>query len=279
MSARQAGFTLVELVVAMVIMSLVTLAVFRVLEGQSDAVRVQSTTIDIQQTNRMVAGVLAAELREVSPSEGDLIAAEPDSVTVRLVRKMAIVCNPDAPGQKVDTWVLSDGFAGGDSLTIFADGDPLSGNDDNWIYADVASVDSVNTSDPNCGDLNTRGRARLNLGGIGGGNLANVIRGAPLRSFTRMTYGVYQKDGEWVLGRHTPGDTVVALAGPLHVDANSRGVEFRYLDANGAAVTPSTDALRATVRRIQILVHSGGTVRGDSFSDSLVTQVYLRNNQ
>lgn len=256
MNARRAGFTLVEILIAMAILSVVITAAFQVLQTQGDAIRFQRTTIDVQQTNRTVAGVLAAELREVSPTEGDLIVATPESLTMRLVRKLGVVCNPDTLVRELAVWQLSETFAIGDSLSVFSDGDTLRATDDTWIYASVTAVDSIDAVDQTvnaalghepCVAWDVHGRARLTLATIPSG----VRRGAPFRSFSYFTYGVYQKNGEWVLGRHEPGDTVIPLAGPLE---GAGGLRFDYLDENGTVITPSTAALRESVRRIRITV-------------------------
>ena len=110
----------------------------------------------------MAVEVLFAELREVSPSGGDILAMSQDSITVRLMRKFSIVCGTDWTGQPkvrvISDFVLNSGdtlyimggtnrFATGDSVFVFADNDEDMIRDDAWIAARITPREAMASED------------------------------------------------------------------------------------------------------------------------------------
>src|SRR5688572_27174006 len=134
MQNRRDGFSLVEILVVSVLGALVLGAVFQTLTIQQRGSRHQNTIIQTQQTNRLTMQLLDAELRELSATGGDLIAAARDSITFRAVRKVGIVCVNDSTLNRMTVWRLGDqAFTAGDSLLVFQDNNPGNMLDDAWV--------------------------------------------------------------------------------------------------------------------------------------------------
>lgn len=278
----EAGFTLVELTVVVVISSLALLAIYETLITQERTYRYQTAAITAQGTTRTGLSLLASEMREISASAGtsasmagsDLLATSRDSVRIRAFRKVGIVCSFDRVVGTVDVWVPGTAFAPGDRLLIFQEGDSITDEDDRWARADLLLVG--NALNAGCATewptYPTQGLQDL-LAVTG-----TIERGALVRSFEPLTYGAYQHDGEWVLGRRDVTGAVVPLVGPTLSPAEG-GVRFRYFDVNGTELTPASEADRARVSRIQVTVRSlsRGGLHGE-YVDSLATNIYLRGN-
>ena len=277
----EAGFTLVELTVVVVISSLALLAIYETLITQERTYRYQSAAIDAQGSTRTALSVLAGEIREISASAGaaarmsgsDLLIAARDSVRFRAFRKVGIVCSFNRLLGTADVWVPGTPFERGDRLLVFSEGDSITDEDDHW---DVATLGGVGTAvDGSCaGEWQTY--PVQNLQGL----LTvtdSLERGALIRSFVPMTYGAYQHEGEWVLGRRDASG-LVPLVGPT-LSPSEGGVRFRYFDVNGAELTPTTETDRSRVARIQVTVRalSRGGLQGE-YVDSLATNIYLRGN-
>lgn len=278
----QAGFTLVELTVVVVISSLALLAIYETLITQERTYRYQTAAISAQGTTRMGLSLLAAEMREISASAGasanmsgsDLLAASRDSVRFRAFRKVGIVCSFNRLLGTMDVWVRGTPFVRGDRLLIFQEGDSITDEDDRWATADLLGVG--NAVNAGCA---TEWPADTTQGFQGLLAVTDAVeRGALVRSFERLTYGAYQHNGEWVLGRRNTDNQVVPLVGPI-LNPSQGGVRFQFFDVNDNEITPTTDAERARVSRIQVTVRalSRGGIHGE-YVDSLATNVYLRGN-
>lgn len=280
MNNRAPGFTLVEMLVVTVVATVLLGAIFQTLVVQQRSYREQNAIINARQTARASIEVLAAELREVSATDGDLIMATADSLTIRAYRKMGIVCRPPQ-GANLHYWQLGDPFEDGELIMIFVDGDPDTGDDDTWREAGISSVSSGWCPE------DWGGRPWQSLVVSTGSAAHDVLPGAPLRGFRNVTYGHYQIDGEWVLGRRVGGSGVEALVGPVAApttDHERDGLRFRYFDEFGTelAPLPLDAANRKRVARIEVTVNGralGRAQPGDpELLERLVTQVALRGN-
>lgn len=277
----EAGFTLVELTVVVVISSLALLAIYETLITQERTYRYQTAAIDAQGSTRVALSLLASEMREMSASAGDLVTmsgsdlrvATADSVRFRAFRKVGIVCRVNRLLGTMDVWVPGSAFAANDRLLIFQEGDSITDEDDQWALATLPAVgDSV---DGDCSNQWSTYPTQSLSGLIG--FTGTIEAGALIRSFESLTYGAYQHDGEWVLGRRS-GTSIVPLVGPT-LSPSEGGIRFQYFDLNGNELNPTTDADRAAVSRIQVTVRalSRGGLHGE-YVDSLTTNVYLRGN-
>lgn len=264
---RTGGFTLVEILVVTVLGALVVGAALQVLITNRRAYTAQSATVSGQQSTRMAVEVLFAELRELSPSGGDILAMSGNSLRVRLMRKFSVVCETDfgltptltvrdsvIPTAPVigDTLMLMGGanqFASGDAVFVWADNDPDTENDDTWFSATVSAIDGT----VSCPD--GRGGTELAFGGLQSLFLTDSVGiGAPVRSYQEYTFGTTTMNGDVYLGRRTGAADMVPVTGPLEAGA---GLEFIYRDSLGAVTTTPAD-----VSQIQVIVRTGSEVLG-----------------
>ena len=88
------GFTLVELLIALLLMGIVTAAFYGSLTTNQRAYQKQTQVIDLQQNMRAAAAILPSELREVDASEGDIRAMSATSITFLAHRWMGFICLP-----------------------------------------------------------------------------------------------------------------------------------------------------------------------------------------
>ena len=275
MNRNRSGFTLVELMVAIVIGGLIIAALHQVLQLQSQSVQMQTAQISVQQSNRITLGVLAGEIREVDAAEGDLLMASTDSLRVRVVRKLGFACAVDSLLLQLNVWEAGTPFETDDSIVVFVDNDTISSIDDGWRTVSVTDADTLTSLTTSCGatEFNGETASTRRLTVVDTGSVAGIRRGAIVRSVHHLTYGLFNIDGEWMVGRREADGTLTPLIGPLE----SGGLSFTYRDTLGAVLTPTTAAQRAAVRRIGITVRGVNDGNANTYTDSLVTQVFLRN--
>jgi type II secretory pathway pseudopilin PulG len=87
---RSAGFVLAELLVAMVVAAIIGVALTQLIISQSRFVALQSGVMQARGGARAALNVLATDLRMVTDS--GLVAASPDSVTLRVAFAFGVAC-------------------------------------------------------------------------------------------------------------------------------------------------------------------------------------------
>lgn len=266
------GFTLVELLIVTLLGSLVIMSTLGILVSNQQTLTAASAKIQGQRTLRSGVGILAGELREISPATGDLIAMGDDSVEVRVTRSFGLVCAISGGGNPQFTVkTVGESFARNDSIFILAANDPLDLDDDVWKLGIVASIVSTTT----CNGSDTAQVITLN--GITVGPPPDLVSvGAPVRSFLHYTYGLFIIDGETFLARELSGLAVTgssasaAMAGPLRLVAGAP--TFTYWDPSGtAAIVPSQ------VARIRLVLRTTSEIPGGVIQDSIVMDIHPRN--
>jgi prepilin-type N-terminal cleavage/methylation domain-containing protein len=276
------GFTLVELVVALLLGTLVLGAAGQVFIATGRFFRLQSSQLEVREGLRAAIHVLTGELRELDPSGGDIVALGRDSISIRATRGVAFVCAPPDPSSGrvlVRSDLISayrDADPARDRALLFRDGDPTTATDDLWLDLGIASASAAAT----CSD--GAGATELKLTGSLGA-LDSVGVGAPVRWYERAVYRLYADEtGTWWLGvRGWSGGAWAAVspvAGPL---AHPLGLELRYVDARGAPTMAPTRvaAIGLAVRGVggALLQETGGRQR--HWADSLTTVVHPRNGR
>jgi prepilin-type N-terminal cleavage/methylation domain-containing protein len=271
MTRDRKGFTMVELLVVTVLGLLVLMAAMTILITNQRTYTAQNAVIQGQQATRMALEVLVNELREVSPSGGDILAMSGDSVRVRLMRKFSIVCeNWDGSGQPFQKVLNLPGrrFEAGDSVFVFADNNEKTDDDDAWIKASVTAVDTTQAC-PQNGEPATL--LRFN-GQAGLFTTDSVGLGSPVRSHDRFTFGLTTYSGAPYLGRRQGTGSMIPVVGPLR---SGTGFALEYRDAMG-----NTTNVPANVRQIVVTVRTGSGVlnsQGREVADSVTSWVYTRN--
>jgi hypothetical protein len=266
----RAGFTIIELIVVAVLGSLVVLASHRIMVNSLRAYTVVGARVQASQTVRVGADVMFGELREISPSGGDLLFISPDSVVIRSMRAFGIACDVGYTATPTLT-VRRVGYAMQplDSVFFFADNDTRFSDDDVWLAARIGAVDT--TVACASGDA----AQRITLPGMAGAMTADSVRtGAPVRTFEHFWYGLEEVEGEWYLARRGEDGASEPLVGPL-LPGSSNGLQFEFLNALGAATN-----FRNQVAQIRVTLRSASSVTtslGQTVADSLVASIYPRN--
>jgi prepilin-type N-terminal cleavage/methylation domain-containing protein len=293
MSRGRRGFTMIELLVALVLLGLVSAALYRVLVNNQRLYMEQTQRIDLSQNIRAAGTILPAELRELDASEGDIGAMSATSISIRAMRWLGFACNlPGLGGALNAVSVVVRGGAPGqplffgargidnvkDSVLIYYDGNQASRTDDFWATGSITAA----PNGQNCSDGTNGQRLLLNINLLGlGANVAGAIPlGAPVRGFERVIYSLYQPAGDtsWYVGFQPSGQAMQPLIGPVLTN----GLTFQYFDVNGnvTAVPAQVARIDITVRaRTTAAVRGGGQAARAVEVDSVLTSVALRNNR
>lgn len=270
MTDHRRGFTLVELLIVTVVGVLVLGAIYQVLITNQRTYATQNANVQANQTLRGGMEALFAELREISPQDGDLLSMSSTGMRIRGNRAPAIVCSIITTGSDPIVQVKRLGrYLTGDSARIFVDNDPDATSDDVWVTADVTVVDSTGTLSCPDGEV----AETVQLEGISwGAPPDSILPGALVRNFVRYQYQVGTYDGQTYLTRTDESGNTYPLIGPLNPN---NPVSFRYLDAGGTATGTA-----ANVRQIDVTLRSETNIRdisGDLQQDSLRSRIFTRN--
>jgi prepilin-type N-terminal cleavage/methylation domain-containing protein len=291
MLVTRRGFTLVELLIAMVLLGIVSAGIYRVLVNNQRVYQQQTQRIDLQQNIRAAANILPAEFRELAASDTDITVMTATSLQIRAMRWLAFVCTPPVTGGALGNLTLTvRGGAPGqpmfygargldltkDSLLIYYDGRAITRNDDAWALARPVASQALNCLDGRPGLQITLNQLLLR----GAPNVPGSIPlGAPVRGFERVTYQLYQPAGDtsWYIGFQPSGGTMQPLIGPVLPN----GLNFAYFDSLGVATAVPTRVARIDItvraRTAQLVRQNSGAVTATR--DSVVTSVALRNNR
>ena len=273
MNSKRAGFTLVELLVVVTIGTIVMTAVMQVMATQERVNRQQIAVVGTEQNVRMALAIIESDLREVSAVDGDILDAGEQTIQVRALRKAGIICGRDLFGW-VDVAVWGQPFAATDNILVFQEGaSETSAADDTWGATTITAVAASACAGNPIGNVQ-----RISI------PVANVLltdTGGLVRSYVTVTYALANSGGKGVLNRTENGVTSNVIE-DLATTANE-GLRFKYYNAAGTEITPTTAALRATIMRIQVKA-KGSIVGGQSganrtFTDSLMGMVFLRGNK
>ena len=304
--SRRAGFTLVELLIAMGLMSLVGGAIVSLLLRQQRFYNSTTELIQTRQQIRQAAAMLPSDLRGISSAGGDISVMTDSALEFRSVFGSSVVCaniggvlstvpRVLATGATMTNWATIPVV--GDSLAVYNNGPTLAVVDDGWSLYRITAKDSVTTNVAN-GCPTATGLTRA--GDISAANpsyrltlltpAANTIAvGAAIRFFRRVRYRIYRDtDNQWYLGffnclfgRVPVCNTTQPIAGPFQPYANNAtsGVQFAYYDSTGTVT-----ANPLIVARISLVVRGQSTglvnlsgAGGTVFHDSLRIEVGLRN--
>jgi prepilin-type N-terminal cleavage/methylation domain-containing protein len=293
---RSAGFTLVELLVAMVIFSVVATLLTRMLISSQRVTTTQAVRASLQSNLRVGSLVVPNELRMLNQSsETDIIDVSASSITYRAMRGYYALClAPTAATTIKVVRVAGTGMTFDyrapkalDSAFVHFEKDTLKMSDDVWVPVGIASVDTGTTC---TFGGSSRSAVTMTLQGLGIVNgtydWTKFQAGAPVRTFeiTRLSE-MTGADGKKWLGMCTGGTgcTLEPVLGPL---ASSNGfVITRYNDVGGT-VTGNLAADRNSLRYLKVQfigigetsIARGTDVGGRStIQDTLTTTVTLRN--
>ncbi len=274
----QAGFTLAELLVYLMLSGLVMASVYQLLMGQSRAYGKQRELMDVHETLRTAAALLAWEIRQASATDGDLYSINENSITLRSIQGSGFVCvgHPTLP--RFGLWLTDGDFEAtiDDSVLVFAAGGGGMA-DDVWEVLKVTSAGPAAAMGLGACDWVGAGApdVAVQIAVTSPSDTADIALGAPFRTFRRIEYGLYAADGRWWLGRKVGAGSWEKLTGPL-LPVWLDGLVFSYKDAAGnPTANPTQVAVVDFVLRVQSYKAPGGG--GNQFlTDSLATRVALR---
>lgn len=272
--AATPGFTLVELLVALVLAGIIGGSVLSLVLQQNRFYATNQEIVFAEQTLRAAAELAGAELGMAGP--GDLVAAAPESVSVRFDVYRAVVCR-SVEGQDEATVFVYDsvtnanlpGSGGG-----YAASPPY---DSTFTYADGwnSTVEITAGAKSECltrgaPDLSGSWRYRTLTGWSAAGFSSPPARGSVLRKYGYLTYRFAPSS---IGADHALWRNNQELASPF--DTASR---FQYVMASGDTVSePSVLADVRAVRMEAIALGEGDPRR--QVRRSLAFEIWLRNER
>ena len=278
------GFTLVELMLALLLFSVAATAIVETFALHQRTAGAQAMRIGLQQNLRTGLAVLPAELRALNAREGDILKMSATSITIRAIRQLAILCQmPALGGASVTLTVRQAPFYGTlfdntkDGIYAFYEGDESLRSDDAWVSGKLTSAPAsgAKCSDGKPGYSFTAGLALGALPAVTG----RILNGAPVWGYRQTTYGAFQHaDGRWYVGMKDSSAAMTALIGPL---VGNDGLTLTYYDASNLVTADPSRVARIGITILgqgATLVRQAGTPAAAYQVDSLSTHVTLRNN-
>lgn len=299
--SRHRGFTLVEVMVALVLLGLVATVIYRALVSTQRVADALGERGALQSGLRAAGLVVPAELQTLAlgpaaalDSISDIRAITDTSISYRAMRAFYTVCAaPASATALVVVRAQPSGFASeyrapgnGDSAQVFWEGDTLTSADDQWIPVGISGAATGTCSYPSS-PVTTLSSYTLGLVSPGipsGFALGKLYPGAPVRTYENVTLTSYSSGGAQWLGMNVAGAGVQPIAGPL---AGSTGTVYgfglTYYDSTGA-VLAATTANIPKIRSIGVILRGvttdpiaiSGTTRA-LVHDSLMALITLRN--
>src|SRR5437016_12597060 len=154
-STRRAGFTLVELIITMVLVSFVAGAIVSLLLRQQRFYNSTTELIQTRQQIRQAAAMLPSDLRGISSAGGDISVMTDSALEFRSVFGSSVVCaniggvlstvpRVLATGATMTNWATIPVV--GDSLAAYSNGPTLAVADGGWSLSRSTEKDSVTTN-------------------------------------------------------------------------------------------------------------------------------------
>jgi len=282
---HERGFTLVEILIALVLMGIVSVALYQLLVANQRLYRAQVQNVAINESARAAVSILPTEIRELSAGGGDIVAMNGTSLTYKSMQALYVQCAAPNTGalelilDRSTFFGLRAISAADDSILVFAEGDESTRSDDGWLSASVTST-TVGTACPGSMPSITVG-----VSGLSAAQLAGVQAGAPARTFRPMQILLYQDGaGDWWLGgrlyQKASGSwsSTQPFLGPL----SGTGLTLTYADTTGTATTDPLAVARVGISvesQSSERVYRSGAAGGPQYLlQDLVTQVAVRNN-
>jgi prepilin-type N-terminal cleavage/methylation domain-containing protein len=277
------GFTITELLIALVVFALAAGSIGRVMINSQRLSRAQVEIISMQSNLRTGALVVPSELRELATdgTNSDILAMTSSNITFRAMRGLGFTCSVTSTRIKVlDTSTVPfygsrSIISGRDQIVVFVENDPNFPTDDNWLVLTPTAVDLSN----NCGSQNAIMLTVADFSAQLTNGISDIVIGGPVRSFEIMELGPVTSGGHtWLGARSVSGGqtTLQPVLGPL--ETNGFGLE--YFDAAGTTTTVPADVRQLRVTLRGSTEHAVSRGMGDApvfVRDSLVATVTLRN--
>ncbi|HSJ64331.1 MAG TPA: prepilin-type N-terminal cleavage/methylation domain-containing protein [Gemmatimonadaceae bacterium] len=303
---RPSGFTLIEVMVALVLLGLVVGALLTVVMHQQRFYDSASEVMEVRDNLRRTGDLLPSELRALAPRYGDIYAMSDSAIDFRSATGSSTICEFSnnrtmiiVPPTQLQTdagltsWLVRPVMS--DSMFIF---DSRDAGIDTMIGRGISAAPAAGSCAITSGFTSTSAEVNASVTFLLDSALPpSVPAGAPVRFFRRARYSLYRNPNDefWYLGyrdfvpgRNPQWSAIQPVAGPLlpYNAQGASGLRFIYRDSAGTVLTSGADAPR--VRRIDIEVRArsraivramGMTTNGAGlYTDSLFTSVALRNH-
>jgi prepilin-type N-terminal cleavage/methylation domain-containing protein len=294
------GFTLVEMLITLGVLSIVGTVAAKLMMGQQRFYQRTSEQMGMRRELRSAMSLVPGDLRAISSSGGDISAMSSTSITFRNVLGTGVVCArgnswvelppTDQTRNKLTSWYTAPTV--GDTIWAFNDSLSRGAEDDVWT---PLRITGVATSSAYCGasaytdNALDAGMTRYHFD-VSPSLPDSVVVGSALRFTRSVKYEVQQQtSGRYYLTRseYTGGawQGAVPISGPYMAPANGAGgVTLAYYDSLGAAV--NNVAQSRSVSRIDLALRVQGANSSGMFgtssttnTDSLFFRIALRNRQ
>ena len=270
----RAGFTIMELMVAMMIGLVVLGAVYRLMITQTNAYGKQRELADVRETARSGTTLLSRDLRHAASGGGAVVAMSTNSITLRSVRGVGIVCAKHPTLPRYGLWRTAGKIEAAldDSALIYQVGR------ERWQRVKVTNVGTPAAMGiANCAWAGTRVPDLVIQVAVNTkSDTIGIKIGAPFRSFRRVQYAQYMLDDRWWLGRKIGASpNYEQLTGPLRA---SGGLSLSYFDTLGAP-TAIPGAVGMVAFTVNAESYKKARLNSGQYAfqrDSLTTKVLLR---
>jgi prepilin-type N-terminal cleavage/methylation domain-containing protein len=286
---RRHGFTLIEILIALVVMGIVTASIYKLLNDNQRLSRAQVEQVSLQSNVRTGSLVVLNELRELNtvfggqPEQNDIIdmPASGDAIRYRAARGFGFVCQAPTTPIATEIWIRKDNYSGfrlpaiSDHLYLFSEGASEDrGDDDVWVQ--VLGPLVVTLDQPNGCGAGVAGHRII----FPAAAIPATPVGTPVRFYEIMELRLHVADGRSWLGANpvSAGGGVQPMLGPLTA---GNGFQLEYVNSAGGTTTNpyAVRAIKVTVRgETDQAVRQNGAGAYGRPQDALVTQVLLRNS-
>ncbi|MGH7509436.1 MAG: PilW family protein [Gemmatimonadales bacterium] len=276
---RRRGFTLIEVMIALVTLLVVAGALHQLLLITQRLTRTQAHQMSLQSSVRAGYLVLTSELRELSTMPGgasdqnDILHIAPSALTYRAMRGLGFVCQTTTAGEirigRSDFSGHRDPQPGRDTAYVWTGGNAAE-LERSWTPVAVSGVSTAHACPGALGP-------GITLAVFSAAPVEGLEAGTPVRISEIMELRLYESEDQSWLGVRSvsAGEAIQPVAGPLSA---GNGLRLEYLNASGAPTTNLQDiksirvALRGTVEAA-----GGGTEIPGRLEEELRSQVTLRN--
>jgi prepilin-type N-terminal cleavage/methylation domain-containing protein len=276
---KRRGFTLVELLVALVLLFVVGSGMYSLLLAVQRVSRKQAEVSGLQGGLRTGLQLVQSELQEVAANNGaassDILSMTATSISYRAMRGLGETCSVSTTTVKVrqSSWSgLRAPANPREGLALYMDADTTKTADDSWRLVDGPAITASTCPD---------GTAAWSFAvSLTAADVAKIYVPGPVRTYEQMEIGRITDGGaDWLgLRSISAGESaLVPVVGPI----TSNGVGFKYYDVTGAETgTASAVATIAITLRgmTQHAVNSGVSGALGAATDSLRVRVQLRNS-
>jgi prepilin-type N-terminal cleavage/methylation domain-containing protein len=287
-----AGFTLVEMLVAVVISGFMVTVLFQLLIGQGRFVQLQSSQEEVQQNARAAVEIVASELRTVPP--GAIIQANDNALEFRLPRAWGTLCSPLTSASTTMQIVVPTGlFPAAEFASNGVWGVAVPGaTERDWVGISSVTAVKIDPALPfPCGAMFPQLTVGVWPAGVDVWQLAftatsvSVPAARSVFIFQRVRYDTGNPAG--VAGTWVQRNLGLALqqpmAGPLL--GGAAGLQFRYFTSSNTPITApgmnnaGSAATFRSLSRVGVVVsaESQYALNGRRRTDTDSVTVYLRN--